>query len=176
MNSIFLCDVDGVLADTHTAWLGLYNQASGDHLKPEMIASWDISKFVLPGWKEKIWEIFENPDLYSYVLPIEGALTGVLKLREHGWKIVFVTSPSNGENPMRRYAWLKEHGFTTAMSDFVVARDKALLRGEMILDDNPNTIVKYPGFGIMFDQPWNRNTEWNRRARDWNDVLKMVNC
>lgn len=175
MDRTIISDIHGVLADLHTPWLQLYSEESGHPLTPDIITDWDIAKFVLPEWKDKIWEIYEREYLPGLVQPIEGALEGITKLREMGWKVVFVTSPSNNENPYRWLGWLNKYGFDVPIDEFIPARNKSLIRADAIIDDCPSTIEKYPSnCSLLFEHAWNQSSSWWPRVRDWNEAIKAV--
>ena len=176
---IILCDVDNTVADLMTEWLRLYNNDYPDRLiapwlKPEMITDWNIEKFVHPDCGKKIYSYLLLDNFYDNVKPIEGAHQALRYLESKGHRIVFVSS---GVYAYPKYQWMENHGFNVGEygSNYIVAHDKSLIRGDLLIDDGFHNIEAFKNLdSILFDQPWNRHFQWHRRANNWNDVKLMI--
>lgn len=173
---VILCDVDEVCADLMTEWVRRYNARWDDTLRPEDITDWDIVRFVKPECGSKVYnELRSGDDIYQGVEPIPGALEGIRELRRTA-RVVFVTSCVAGstDNKMR---WLFRHGFLPREKtprDFIAARDKALVRGDILIDDAPHNVSAFPGRTILFSQPHNRAVAHSARANGWTDVVRLA--
>lgn len=169
-----LVDVDGVVADTMTAWLDFYNHNYDDILTPEDITSWDMVNFVKPECGEKIYEFLTKDYLYEKTKPIDGASSGVKHLRGKGHRVIFATA---GIYTTAKFHWLEEHGFEPGKNaeDYVSIYDKNLLRGDILIDDRDKNVESFVNrTAILFDQPWNKNITWSKRAFSWHDVIQMI--
>ena len=174
-----LCDVDDVVAQLVPAWLARYNRDYGDCVTRDDLKSWTITDWISAECGEKIYDYLRDPMLYEDVAPVSGARAGVEMLRRWGHRVVFVTSAS-GPGMGAKLAWLVRHGFlpdhTYVHPDFVAAHDKALIRGDVLIDDRPENIAKYVktgAHGIVMDAPWNQLAV-GLRARHWRDVLAHI--
>lgn len=169
-----LCDVDGVVADLLSRWLRLYNQDYDDCLTPADITSWETNEFVKPECGKRIFHYLDRADLYDGVLPIEGARVGVQELRAMGHRVVYVTACSSGVMAKGKIEWLFRHDFLTDMKDLMVARDKSLAKGDLMIDDYIKNLRDFGGRGVLFDAPYNRHIGGFPRALDWEGVLTAV--
>lgn len=176
-----ICDVDGVVADLHTPWLQRYNERSGDKLTQKMITSWKISDFVLPEWKQKIFDILREPDLYNDVQPYPQALDGVCFLRDQDHRVIFTTSCVKGMAD-QKWEWLERHEFLPkrySHHDLVVTADKSLLHGDLIIDDSLDHVKAFKGDkAMLYVQPWNsRNAFISNKptwfAENWGHIVKL---
>lgn len=168
-----LVDVDGVVADLNTEWLRRYNEEYDDSLTCDQLTGWDLTRFVKPECGGRIYKYLHQDDLYDGVQPIAGALEGIEALRVAGWRVVFLTSstPAGAKGKMR---WLDRHKFTERTrhnKDVIIAHDKALVRGAVLVDDGAHNVKAYPGYTVLFDAPHNQDYQTNFRAHNWSEAL-----
>jgi 5'(3')-deoxyribonucleotidase len=136
-----------------------------------------VTKFI---WehvgKEGFWALL-TPDLYDKVRPMPGAPEGVERLREAGHRIVFKTA-ANRKHAGRKLTWLMEHSFLPEdpfwSEDYIEAKDVSLLRGDVLVTDNPHEVEKFDGTAILYDRPWNLSKEWPARAQNWEELVPMI--
>ena len=164
-------DVDDVTLSLIPNWLSLYNSEFNDNLTPEDITDWDISKFVKPEAKQKIYQYIAEPEVFRTAKPVEGALQSVQYLKSKGFRVIYV-SASNPDGS--KEAWLKEHGFLEDKKDFVQAYDKGLIHCDFLVDDKCENVVDARGLGILFTRPWNQFKNWAFRANNWKDALDII--
>ena len=174
MNLTILCDVDGVVADLCTTWLGRYNADYDDHLSPNDITAWNTHDFVKRSCGMKIYDYLWDESLYDNVQEIPGAFDGIKMLRAAGHRVVFVTS---GIQPAK-VRWLHERGFLTAQTwqqerDIVIAHDKSLIKGDVLIDDGPHNFQGFNGIKVLFNQPWNHEPYRAVRVRNWKHIVKL---
>ena len=176
---IILCDVDSVVAELMTPWLARYNEDYDDNLTADNILAWSTHEFVKPECGKKIYDYLNDPDLYVNCPPIEGALDGVNTLKQKGHRVVFVTA-ATAEGMGAKLKWLCSHGFLdmggkNECPDFIAAKDKGLLRGDVMIDDGVHNLDSaYVKYCILFDQPWNQENLEYARAIGWAGVLEAI--
>lgn len=176
MTPVVLCDVDEVVADLHSEWLYRYNEKYNDNLTPDDITDWNLSRLVKPECGDKVFDFLRMPDLYQHVRPVEGAKEGVDRLRDGGYRVIFVTSCVIGSMDQKA-RWLLRHGFISdrhSPRSLVIARDKFLVRGDVLIDDAPHNLEPFPGHKILVDRPYNRAATVGFRARDWNSIVQLI--
>lgn len=174
-----LADVDDVTCDLVPAWLARYNRDYGDTLVPDDIKNWTMTDWVSEACGDKIYDYLKDPTLYDEVRPVSGAIHGVDALRRAGHRVVFVTSAS-GEGMGAKLAWLIRYDFlpkhTYIHPDYVVAHDKNLIRGDMLIDDRYSNVVGFSGIKALFRRPWNdsESSGYDVRVYSWADVGRFV--
>lgn len=169
-----LVDVDDTVANLVGSWIDIYNSDYNDNLKPEMISDWDIGSFTKIG--EKFYDYLDDPNLYDKVEPIPGALRVIKQLKSKGYRIIYVTAYDVTNAKLK---WLMEHGFTNTKMDYVVAYDKSLINGDILVDDKYNNVKSFSETNhkpaILYNQKWNEKFDWKTRANSWDEVLYWIN-
>ncbi len=168
MKKIIAVDVDDVVADLVNEWLRKYNEDHHDSLKEDDILTWDIASYTKIG--SKIYEYLKRRDLYDNVVPILGASWGIEKLREFGFRVIFVTN-STPEHSGVKYEWLKKYKMISSRDDYVEAADKSLILSNYLIDDNPKNIINFKGQGTVFTKSWNKSLRGYLRFPDWCGVI-----
>jgi 5'-nucleotidase len=170
---LIFCDVDGTVAQTHSAWYERYNRDWNDNLTHEMVLDWGIHNYVKTECGVKIYDYLLQDDLYDDVQPYPGSIDGIETLRKYGFRVVFLTSGIH----KGKISFLRRCGFIDKSDkDFVVAHDKSLVDGTnaTLIDDGFHNIQAFKGFGILLDAPHNRKYHHTYRALDWDDVVAFV--
>jgi 5'-nucleotidase len=160
---IIAVDVDGVVADLDTEWLRRYNELSGDNLTPDKLTRWDIGDQTLPGWKEKFYQLLQDPFIYDEVQPYAYAFASVEWLRMLG-RVVFVTS-TPAEHLTAKYQWLVRHGFLdrkTGINDYIPIKDKWLVAADVLLDDHVKNVESFKGQAFLITRPHNAQLACSR--------------
>lgn len=171
-----LVDVDGVIADLHAEWLKLYNMEYNDVLTVDQITDWNMQNFVKPECGTKIFDYLHDPTLYNSVKPVDGAVSSIHWLRQHEYDVRFLTS---GVQPAK-IQWLGDHGLLLGehfmfSPDVIVAHDKSLVKGDILIDDSIANCDNFSGQSILFAQPWNvNNVTGYYRADNWPDVIQYL--
>jgi 5'(3')-deoxyribonucleotidase len=121
--------------------------------------------------------------VFAAAQPVDGAIQGVKRIQQAGFDYIFVTSNLRGSLEAK-VDWLARHGFITDTKHLdarlVIASNKNLVSADVLIDDKPETILKwpYPRRGLLFTQPWNQwLTLMPERAEfvdDWSDVLQKL--
>lgn len=174
MTAIVAVDVDEVVADLMTAWLGLYNTDYHDTVTRADIRGWQAHEFVKPGCGRRLYGYLSRPDLYELVHPVPGALAGVTALRQVA-RVIFVSSCVTGAYDQKVH-WLVRHGFLPqglpTQHDFIACADKWLVGADYLIDDRSDTIDVFPGFGVLYDAPWNQESQAYRFR--WDQVHTFI--
>ena len=166
---IIVLDIDDVCANLIPIILLKYNKLCDDTLKLEDITDWNIGSFTKIG--DKFYDYFSMPDLnlYQGMPPVKDALEGVQYLRKLKYDIVFCTAYDFHN---RKWEWLKENKFTSSMDEYVVAHNKNLIKGDVIIDDNYANFSSFDGDKLLFDAPYNRKYKTAYRVNNWKDIME----
>lgn len=172
--------MDGVVANTHAAWLDLYNADYDDDLDYSEITDWDMAKFVKPECGRKIYEYLTRPDFYELVVPMDYSLLSMDMLREMGHRIIFVSAgffPAKVEW-LHNYGFLKEYPYNDGRwqtaADIIIAYDKNLINGDILIDDRTDNVLAFDGQSILFNQPWNLKDKFGIRVDGWMEIVDIL--
>lgn len=176
-------DFDGVLADTVSAIVELYNKdfcmyEDFKHIDPKDINSWWFDECKCTN-REYIDHYFNQPRMFQLLETFRYA-EGVLSILSLEYNIVIVTM-CNQPNEMLKKAYCKENFpyATLICVDFKDYKDKShidMSDGLFFIDDSANNLItsNCPN-KICFGEEKSWNTAWkDKRCKDWIDVLESV--
>lgn len=181
-----LLDCDGVMADFTTAYLRFLEQVSGRDVDRASITNWNYHECIASEEEDsQVWDLFETyPEAIAELGWEPGAEEGLIRLRGYkktfGLRVCCLTAP-RPEWTNERFWWLQQvAGFSRG--DIVIAVDKALVRGAVLVDDRTKNLEEWldanpKGVGILYDQPWNRADALPsrcRRAFGWREVVTLA--
>jgi len=172
---VILMDVDEPIFMLTKRWVALYNQDSGDNLNWRDVVRWPIEEFVRPDYMVRIFDYLKKPELYEGIEVTPGAQEGIELIRSAGHRIVYTTaglSPTKFDELIRRGFLPSDR--SKAEKDYIVSRDKNLIRGDLLVDDGFHNVVSFPGRAILFDAPHNAQETWKDRAIGWDGVLQLL--
>ncbi len=163
-------DVDDVCGSLVPSWLRLYGFYSQHFLTEHDITNWDMSKFVLPDWKTKIYDILEDID-YMDIEPVDGAFEGIKELQQLGHTIIFATAL----NLKNKEKWLCEKMKTNSIN-YVVTKNKSLIDAEVLFDDNYKNILEFnkKGQAYLFSKSWNMQSNYQPRINNWPEFVELI--
>ncbi len=174
-------DLDGVLAETMTAWCEKANEELGTRLKLDDIDSW-ASWMKLGVTKDQFYRLLDSAwDDWENIPPTEAGLARkVAKLRPLG-TVDIVTGRSRRTVDSAR-SWLEEHSIP--FERFVRVsrvRDKVYLDYDVYIDDAPDLMplisrnpVKH---GILYERPWNKDMHDMPRifkVEKWSGIPRII--
>lgn len=173
-----LVDCDDVTWDLVTPWIARINSTYGLSLKKEDITAWDMTKFVPSSVGKAVYDLLDDT-IYKEVCLNDGVIEALREIREYGHKIFFVTSgfnfkkadllvsiPGLSLTPQKNVLWA---------DDIIFCRNKAMIRGHVIIDDRPQNLLDHC-IKILFNQPWNLNLtppENCVRVSSWKEIAQL---
>jgi len=174
-------DIDGVVSDSYTAWLGELNRHFGKNVTVlkdyEMHMAFDVPS-------EEMSRFFvENVDrLFTIPQPMAGAREGICALLERGHEIVYITARRECERRLT-LQWMERHGipyehalFTGFGSKVELAREWRL---EVFIEDYLKNAKAIAALGIpvlLLDADYNRGETPPGviRCADWKDIVTTI--
>lgn len=173
MKNFTIClDMDEVL----TQWCQPILDEVKDHSR-EDITDWNLERTprLLANYLSK-----KHADFYANLKPIDGALEGVKKLHKFADVYLVTSIPldlpdalhANTLEAKRR--WVKRHLPFIGQHKIIVSHHKAMVRGDILVDDKAQNIDEWMAtgrIGIVYDNPWNRECDASYRACNWDDVV-----
>lgn len=175
-------DLDGVLADTMVTFCDILNERRRTRLSVESFVQWNAWKIAGMTKDEFFRTLDEAWFSWQNIPPMEENLSvKVGRLREFG-KVDIVTGRSPATVPHAK-SWLRKHDiqFDSFARTANSTIGKAKLNYDLYVDDNAElmTLVasKLHGSGILYLQPWNRNTApipRVYRVHRWDEIPAIV--
>ncbi len=174
-------DLDGVLAETMTAWCALANREFGSHLTIEDIDHWaSWRKFGIT--KDDFFRLLDATwDVWESIPPTEPGLPEKVRTIEKLGTLDIVTGRSKKTVPSAKN-WLLHHEIPYQRFIRVDGwRDKVLLNYDVYIDDAPDLmplVSRNPAMrAILYERPWNRNVATMRgvfRVKGWDQVPTVL--
>lgn len=179
-----LCDLDSVLNNLTKVWSDYHNndpESCGRPIDLSTHHQWDLSKHC--GCGQHIYKYLWDETLYTSAEVIPGAIEGTRRIQEMGLDVYVLTASSNGYAVVGKYKWLAEHFPHIHRRKVIVCNDKAMIKGDIMIDDHIDNINSFEGYRILFDQPWNRDyfskhslngISYEMRVKGWNEVIMRI--
>lgn len=173
-----LVDVDDVAMDLCGAWCEYLNAHYGTDVEPSHLTSWDMRDNFPTLTEKEIFGALRDPDLFRSEGMVFGAAAAIQKLTEAGADVYFVTA-THYKTPKAKFKRLFAFfGGIVDPSRLIVCHDKRMVRGSVLIDDNPDNLKGGEYRKILFDRPHNRGfdekTIGAERAEDWSAVVRLV--
>ena len=174
-------DLDGVLANTIVPCCRIINERHSTRFEPSFFVrwkAWEIAHIPKEEFFRALDEAWYN---WKAIPPTEeriGEKVGVLKRQG---RVDIVTGRSS-DTVTPALSWLSEHEVhfdSFVRTDRVI--DKAKLAYDIFIDDSPDLMAAIAStsnkFGIVYTQPWNKDTPALRRiqrADRWDQIPPLV--
>lgn len=102
----------------------------------------------------------ESPGWFRNLKPIEGAIDGLHKLLERDDSDVFLCTKPMTKNPTCRdekAEWVRQHLGSKWLDRLIIAPDKGMVRGDVLLDDAPKSqwFDRAEWEPVIFPTAWN---------------------
>lgn len=182
---IVLLDVDGVLADFRDLYVRCCNEANRTNFTVRDTGSeWSLvdALGLTAEQNNRTWELIKEPGQALHMAPLPGAVEAVESLIHMiNVGVYFVTSPVLCPTWAHdRREWVAKH-FGKNLAENVIfadARCKALVRGDVFVDDYPLTVAnwrrKNGGEGFIWSPIVRTGFESIPHTQDWGDIRSTV--
>ena len=176
---LILVDMDGVLADFegHLMQQWQARHPNTFELAREERTTFYVSRQFPKEHRQKLFDIMYSQQFFANLPAIAGGKEALEKMREMGWEVFLCSSPllSNKTGASEKFAWVEQHLGRDWISQLILATDKTLVQGDILIDDRPEIkgAVKPVWEHVLYDQPYNRQTNGKRRLTwaNWKQVL-----
>ena len=152
-----LFDADDVLENLVECWVNALNDKYGLAVKIEDIKSWSISDF-FPIERKKVYSILFEKSLWESLSAKTNAVSTLKRLKEEGHTVKIVTN-SHPETVAVKCRWIVANFPFLSWRDIIIAADKQLIRGDVLIDDKPENLMGGKYEKLLFDRPWNESFE-----------------
>lgn len=172
-----LVDVDNVLEDLDTAWVNAVNAKYGTKVQPNKIVDWDIQRFFPTLSRTQVFSPLHTKELWESLLPLNGSQEYLKRLIDDRHKIVIVTS-AHPDTISYKYKFLSRHFPFLSFKDVIIASQKQLVLGDVLIDDAPHNLEGGSYKGILMNAYHNASYDAEAngfvRAKDWDAVYQII--
>lgn len=173
---LILFDADDVLENLVECWTDILNNRYGLNVEIGNILSWTISDF-FPIDRDLVYDVLYEEQLWRSLSIKDGAVDTVEQLQREGHTIKIITA-SHPKTVAIKSEILLDAFKTLNWRDLIVTTNKALVMGDILVDDNPDNLIGGQYKKLLFDRPWNWycDAEQNDMIRvyNFNDVYKEI--
>lgn len=161
MNKIFVTDMDDVLVDLLSAWCAVLNFRYKRKVKVEDIRDWDM-RIAYPDLTDKqLYEVLNEDELWQAVEPKGDSVIYLPQIKDLGLTI-YICTATHYKNICKKltncllkyYPWLD-------YKDIIMCHNKAMLKCDYIIDDNPDNIKDSTAIRFLYDCPHNQSADKN---------------
>lgn len=163
--------MDGVLADIYAQYFHFAAQESGVQHTLES----------LKGRPEN--EVFTNIQQYLFTkgffrgAPVIPGSREVVRLLNEKYELYVVSSATEFPQSLpEKYDWLTEHFAFLGWQQMIFCGTKAIIQGDIMIDDHFKNLDTFPGKTILFTQPHNEGLPEKRHTRvfSWEEIRKLL--
>jgi 5'-nucleotidase len=172
-----LVDQDNVIADQFGALLSIL-EAEHPHIWSSFhgtIHDFQIEKNFDHIHQETILNIRRATRFFASLPPLPGAIDALEALHQMGHHVFIVTAPiRTPHSASEKLEWVTKHLGANWTLRTILTRDKTLVRGDVLIDDNPEVLGALPPLWehIYFDQPYNQ--EGTKRRLNWENYREIL--
>ena len=172
-------DIDNTLNNLCEAVLSVYNEDSGDNLRPYDIRTYYIDDYVKPAYKNTFKNYFLDKRTWKRIKLINQCQEYVARLYRDGHTILFVTS-TEPENLKKKANWITRNFpyINVRKSLFSCPRKQYMSGIDILVDDAPQNLEGASYKGILLDYPWNEYFVTDNkkffRAKSWEEIYNII--
>lgn len=176
---LVLVDMDGVLADFEghlmAEWRARYPNTFD--LAREDRTTFYLSRQFPKEHRQKLFDIMYSQQFFASLPAIPGGREALEQMDAMGWEVFLCSSPllSNKTGASEKYAWVEKHLGADWLGRLILAPDKTMVQGDILIDDRPEiTGAATPTWEhVLYDHPYNRHVNGKRRLtwENWKHVL-----
>lgn len=169
-----ILDIDGVIRDTLTSIVDIYNETFGTEYRNEDVFEYDLNKvFVSDVSMDKLFFVDNSERIFMHSKPLPKSIEACNKMMEV-CDVYFVSKQTSPETMVMTLKWLKNNGITPKNVCFV--SDKSVVGGaDYIVDDlSDNFNCSDAKNKILVNAPYNKNVKGDfTRVDSLNEFVEL---
>lgn len=158
--------MDEVVADLIGYSCFLHEVETGEKIDRNTLTDWEMNGRILRPY-------FHREGVYRKLDVIKDSQM-VLRELSVNHRIFFVTAAPTPSSAMEKKMWVDEHFPWIGQKNVITTYNKELIRGDLLFDDSPEFLPKFPGIQVCMDAPHNRHIDFPYRVKDWISFLKLI--
>jgi 5'(3')-deoxyribonucleotidase len=168
-------DFDGTINCMLDTWLEWLNRKHSMHISVEDIKEWELAKYYPTLTKTELFEPLNTPEFWDEVKFQKDAVEVIEKLIQDGHEIYIITSSHYITLPYKLKRCLFKHLPFLHKENIIITYNKSLIKCGILLDDAAHNLADFPGIKVVFDAPYNRETDVaDFRVDSWKEFYELV--
>ena len=165
-------DMDGVLADVETHFEVWYEREYG--VKVDRALRMGVLES--EGFPDKgaVRKFVNTPSFFRTIPLMPGAVEAVQTLMKDYDVYVVSAAMEFPQCLLEKKEWLEEYFPFVGWRNIVFCGDKSIINTDYMIDDHCKNLDFFKGKTIMFDAPHNSEITHHVRAKNWAEVLAMM--
>lgn len=176
---IILIDMDNTLAEFEQAFLDEWRRRypSEFFVPLEKRRHFHAVDDYPEDYREKIYDLYHSKGFIRNLPAVEGGIPAVKAMVATGHDVRLCSSHMFRYDHcvLEKYQWVEAHLGAPFVDRLILARDKTLIRGDVLIDDKPmiSGITTPMWEHILYDRPYNQGITDKRRLTwlNWREVL-----
>ncbi len=158
-----LFDMDETIVQFLNKLLAYHRHLYNSDITIEDIHEWNMPK--------EFKDIFMTPYFFDGLKPYSGAIELINELTIKDEFNVYIVTDTGGEVNIvnGKYFWIKKYlPFINLRENVIFTKNKHLIKADILIDDNPYILKKFPNTTIAIDRPYNKHIKTWFRVYDNN--------
>lgn len=173
-----LIDMDDTIENFCETWVAFLNEKHIRNVRHADIVDWELYEFY-PGLShEEIYAPLNTVEFWKRVKPFPGAVYYIQKMIEDGHRVVVVTASGVNTIALKMNLMLFKYFPFLSFNDVIIASQKDLIKGDLLIDDAIHNFERWDGAGIMMNAPHNQKYDAEahglKRANNWIEIYQIV--
>lgn len=172
-----LFDADDVAEALLENWVKTLNKRYSTTASVEDVTDWDVTVAFPTLTKQQIYGVLQEDEVWANLTPMPGAQEYLKRLYDEGHELYMVTATDYRTCRVKIERILELFPFLDT-NHIIIAHNKQMIRGDVLIDDGPHNLINGPYFRILFDQPHNRGINEKKygmyRAVGWEQVYQLI--
>lgn len=173
-----LIDMDDTLESLLPAWVQWLNDRHGLSVDHESISEWDMHIAFPSLADEELFAPLSDRSFWKTVMPKPNAPMYVKKLIDDGHKVYVCTASHYSTLQYKTEEVLFKYFPYLKWENVIVAHDKYLIKGDVIIDDALHNLEgrECNSIALLMDAPHNRNvrTPFLDRVHSWEEIYQII--
>lgn len=172
-----LIDMDDVLEELTETWISEINRKFGTSVKSSDVVSWDIAQYFPSLSKNQVFSPLHDPEFWNKLHTTKYAYDVVKQLIADGHKIRIVTA-SHPKTIVPKIDFLLKEFPYLKWNDVIIAHDKSLVSGDVMIDDGVHNLVNSPCRKLLFhryhNQSYDAEANGMTRVFGWKEIYQII--
>lgn len=173
-----LVDMDDTLENLCETWVEYLNERHGTNIHIDDVKEWDMTKAFPTLSKTELFAPLYEEELWKRVKPLPDSVEYVKRLLDDGHKVIVVTASHQDTVAYKLNNVLFKYFPYLTNRDVIVASQKQLIYGDILIDDAPHNLEGGNYYGILVTAPHNQAYDAEAhgfvRANTWKEIYSIV--